>query len=238
MKKIILLSMIASGMLLASSVTNLTTNIDNEISNGSSAGLMITDANISQGHTIVSGDSDINGLYITETANTITDTTVSSATVTQGLTDINSGTVNNSSLTSTNTISGSAITTEATVNQGSTIVNDGAELEDTEVISENVLMGIVENGSKVSQATLELNGEGTELDGKSIIKTTNTIVANIDDSEVHQARVRIGGGYKVSALNISETNNLLSNVTAGSTVIQGGLDVCSHGGDASDWCED
>jgi len=271
MKKIILLSMIASGMLLASTVTDLTTNVDNEINNGISP--VINNSNVSQGHTIVSGDSSINDLGITQTANKITDTGIDSSTLNQGLTHINNGDVSKSTLESTNSIEGSSVTMDSTVNQASTkiyngtvtnikskstnailessitdsstlsqastIVNGGAELEDTTVTSNNGLVGIITHGANVSQATLELNGEGTELDGDSVIDTENTIVANVDASEVHQSRVRIGGGYKVSTLIMSETNTLLANVTGGSNVEQGGLDVCAHDGegDASDWCE-
>ncbi len=236
MKKIILISMIASGMLLAETVNELTTNINNNINNGLSAG--INNANVSQGHTIVSGDSDIDTLNITQTVNEINSVAIDSATVNQGLTEINDGSVSDTSLTSTNIIKDSAVRTGATVNQASTIVNGGAELEDTTVTSTNTLMGIVENDADVSQATLELNGDNTELNNDSELTSTNSIIANIDASEVHQARVRVGGGYTVSTLLMSEVNALTGDITGGSSVIQGGLDVCSHGGDASDWCED
>ena len=272
MKKIILISMITSGMLLASSVTDLTTNVENEILNGVAP--VINNSNVSQGHTVVSGDSTINNVQITQIKNSISETGIDSATVNQGLTQVNNGTLTKSTLDSTSDIKDSSITSESvvrqastvvsngtiqnvglsstntiveasvtgssTLDQGVTIVNDGAELEDTKVTSTNGLAGIVENSSNVSQATVELNGQGSSLDGDSILTTTNTIIANIDKSEVHQARVRVGGGYKVSTLIMKETNNLIANVTGGSSVKQGGVDACAQDGglDASDWCED
>ena len=274
MKKTILMTTLATGMLFATNgtVTDLTTNINNEINNGISP--VINNSEVIQGHTTVSGNSDISTLDITQTENVIGDVGIDSAIVTQGRTQINAGTVtdsklnsnnsikessittnstvnqastivNNASLTetilnSTNTILEASVTSESTVNQGLTIVNDGAEVENTEVTSTNGLLAIVENGSNVSQATLELNGENSELNNNSVITTENTIIANIDASEVHQARVRIGGGYTVSTLIMNETNTLLANVTGGSSVIQGGLDVCAieGAGDASDWCEE
>ena len=240
MKKIILISMIASGMLLAGSVTDLTTDVVNEIDNGLPA--VINNANVSQGHTVVSGDSTITDLIITQkdpnggTGNIIKNVSIDSATVNQGLTHINNGKVSNSILNSNSAIFDSLITTDSTVNQASTIVNDGAELEHTEVTSNNTLTGKVTGGSNVSQATLELNGDDTELED-SILNSTNSIVAYIDASEVHQAKVSIGGGYKVASLTMTSTNTFNGDIS-NSKMIQGGLDVCSHEGDASDWCED
>ncbi len=243
MKKIILISMITSGVLLAGTVTDLTTDIGNDINNGISS--PINNANVSQGHTMVSGDSTVSDLNIIQkdlnngAGNKIDSVAIDSATVNQGLTQINDGAVSDSTLNSNNTIYDSSITTGSEVNQASTIVNGGAEVENTTLTSTNTLSALVQNDSDVSQATVEVNGDDTSLDHGNLT-STNEILAGtvIDASEVHQARTRIGGGYTVSHLTMNETNTLYASVTGGSNVIQGGLDVCSHGADASDWCED
>jgi hypothetical protein len=235
MKKIILLSMITSGMLLASTINGLTTTTTNTIGPNNSA---ITNSDVSQGHTIVSGDSTINQLTIKQKANLIDGSTITNSTVNQGLTHINNGKVlGGSKLNSKSEMTNSNVK-KSTVNQATTIVNGDAKLIGTKLISINKMIGTdVLNESNVSQSTLELNSEA-EL-RQSTLKATNTIGLGSDiyASRVHQARVRIGGGYIVTNLHMTEINNLTANVKGGSSVIQGGLDVCSHEGDASDWCE-
>jgi len=243
MKKIILLSIITSGMLLASTITNLTTDTKNTMGGVANAPSIIN-SDVTQGHTIVTGDSTISGLDINQNVgvnggNDISSTSLLNSKVNQGLTHVNKGTVTNSGLKSTNTMTNDVVV-DASIDQATTIVNDDAKLIGTEVSSENTISGtnIISaiNDSNVSQSTLELNNEALLVNSK--LDTTNTIdSATIIASQVHQARVRIGGDYTVASLDMTEVNNLTANLV-NSSVIQGGLDVCDHDADASGWCED
>jgi len=239
MKKIILLSMIASGMLLADAeINNLTTDVTNSIGTDGGARTHINAATVTQGHTSVLGaTTHIDGLTITQSDNKIDgDSKINTSVVHQGLTTISDSDITeNSSFRSTNHLIDTEVT-NSVASQALTTIQDSDVKSLTLTSSNSMTETEIKNGSDVSQSAFEMND--AEIKNSSIFATNNINNSDIDNSNVHQARVRIGGGYTVASLNMREINNLTAEVSGESAVVQGGLDVCSHTTDVSDWCED
>lgn len=223
MKKIVILSVVASFALAGNVVNGLVVNEVSEVSDSSS---FSNNATISQGQTDVKNSSNVEDVSITQNndGNVIEDTTVSGtdSEVYQGLTSVDNSTLHHAELKSDNTISGvDIIGGKSTVTQANLIVGGVSTLSGTA------------GGSG--------HHHGHTLGDKIEIKEVNVLEdTNIENSDIHQGLTTLDNGATVlNTFKLEQENTInrvdsygdnyggindvnLSTITQGLTTIDGG----------------
>ncbi len=188
MKKLVILSVIASLALADNSVTTLTIDQTNEIYNNTD---ISNGATVSQGQTDIKNGSNVENVTITQTDNTIDNSQISGtdSEIYQGLTSVDSSRLENATLDSTNSIK------DITVTGGKSTITQG-----------NLIIGGDSNVTGTASSGSNHGGSGENIK----ITETNTLEdTDIQNSTIDQGLTKVNNGAVVSStFNLQQTNNI------------------------------
>ena len=222
MKKLIVLSIIASFALADNTVTSLTVDQKNEIFNNTN---ISNGATISQGQTDIKNGSNVNSVtitqrYGTDAGNSLENTTITgtNSEVYQGLTSVDNSRLEHAELTSQNKLKGVTVTGgKSTIRQANLIIGGesnatgtaggaggnmgmGGSGENLEITQTNTLQDTNIENSVIDQGITVINNSA-DVSKSFKLKQTNTInraSANgrnsVDNSKITQGITTISGG--------------------------------------------
>lgn len=241
MKKLILISIVASSVLFASNVDELKIVQENEVERTE-----MNSAKVSQGETILV-DADIDNLKIKEKkdGNAIKDTLINTdgavdvtdpgfdetpynhhkrdTVITQGRTIVIDGEVKDAKINSDSTIDDSTITAfghdSLAIDQGFTLVEGaGQELKDAKIKSDNTISDVEiegggQGGTKIKQANFLMLDEGGASEATDIkINTRNLITGGtIGQADIKQAVTELTDGAVAKKLDVEQHNIIRGN---------------------------
>lgn len=223
MKKLVILSVIASFALSQTAVTDLTIHQENEVKNGSQ---LSNSATVSQGQTDIKNNSNIENVTITQDS-LIDNTQVTGeeSEIHQGLTSVDSSRLENADLSSTNTIK------DVTVSNGKSIITQGNLIIGGE---SNVTGTADSSGGSGGMGMGGSSGENLDINQTNLLEDTD-----IQSSTIHQGKITINNQADVSISFKLNQNNIINRATAngtntlnGSQLLQGVTNI--SGGDTSD----
>jgi len=241
MKKTIMVSLIASSMLFGLDVTGLNVQEDSSVDTSST---LKNGANVSQAETNIGeyeGTTKVNNLEIIQTesgdpasgGNVITNSTITEAWVTQGLTDISDSIVDNITLESDSKISGTTISGFYTdVAQGSFIVNESnatgtVDATNVDITSTNSITDSTITDSTIKQSVTSLQSNA-KVSGLDVMQTNTINKADITGSEVTQAYTKVTDATVIGLAStqtnrINKVDGVDANITGSSQIHQGDI---------------
>jgi len=232
MRKIIILSLIASFALAENSVTNLTIDQINKIQTSSN---FSNGAMVSQGQTDIKNNSNVAEVSITQrvgtdAGNLIEDTNINgtNSEVYQGLTSVDNSRLEHVELTSQNKLKGVTVTGgKSTIRQANLIIGGesnatgtaggggsgmgmGGAGENLEITQTNTLQDTNIQNSVIDQGLTVINN-GADVSNSFILKQTNTINRasasgknSVDTAKITQGITTISGGITTNIIQTIE----------------------------------
>lgn len=239
MKKTILISIVASSMLFATNVDNLTVDQTSSVTGSTTTGATVNQAQTNI-DTLGGATSDVDNIAIKQTnairnGSTIGGTVEGSVTVNQGETTIDNSTISDLGLDSDNVIDGSTIDgLLSQVDQGSFITTESNGTDstagDVDIDADNTISGSGIHNSTVKQSYTSLEN-GAQVSGLDL-RQVNTInnESDITNSTVKQATTTVNGSSLdglTSTWGSTTNTNTMSGVTATniSNLVQNDIEV-------------